>query len=110
SMYLMSLFEDESEAFRRPSMGKAIHVSMQFSLGKKFGDGDKMHYSESKIRECWDEYKSVAHLWAAYRITQAYPLPGGEGNAAVKIGSIDFLKVAAGIYKFGVNFIPADIG
>jgi hypothetical protein len=106
SIYLMDHFSNQAGGFKRPSMNKAIHVSMQFGLIHKFGDGEPMHRSETKIRKCWGEFRSVAHLWAAHRLTQAYPLPSGPEPLPTQLGSNAFLTVAAGLYDFGTRFIP----
>lgn len=106
SIYLMDLFSDQEPRFKRPSMNKAIHIAMQYGLVTSFGDGEVMNRSETKIRKCWAEFRPVAHLWAAFRITQAYPLDNGASTLDAQLGSIEFLQVAAGLYKFGVEFIP----
>lgn len=103
-VYLMDRFKDRHPAFDRPSINKAVAFCKEFGLMHKFGDGDKMYYSEKKIRECWDEFKPVAHLWAAFRINKAYPFQRDAFGSAE--GLYKFLGVAAGIYNFGASFVP----
>jgi hypothetical protein len=106
SVYLMHRFQNLVPSFARPSVRKAIAMCEQFGLMHRFGDGTKMSYSPQKIRDCWEEFKPVAHLWAAFEINQAYAfLPVGEefsSNEALNL----FLGVAAGIFEFGSTFVP----
>lgn len=106
-IYLMHRFKDADPAFARPSINKAIAFSSEFGLMRNYGDGTKMHYSPKKIRDCWDEFKPVAHLWAAQRISQN---PDYEINKGTNFESMEalnkFLGVAQGIFQFGCTFIP----
>ncbi|MFC1772650.1 hypothetical protein ACFL3A_04770 [Pseudomonadota bacterium] len=98
ALYVMDKFN-----IREPSMNKAVFVAMEFAKKQKYGDGTKMAISEPKIRKCWNEFRSVSHLWAAFRLGQAYPFAADsfsmEGNQA-------FLEVAQGLFQFGTSYIP----
>ncbi len=106
TLYLMNMFSEDAPSLAHPSMGKAIHITKEFSVRNKFGDGAQMHYSESKIRVSWNEYKDVAHLWAAYRLTQAYPLANTSDIRRAGFANPDFLGVAQTLYEFGTKFVP----
>ncbi|WP_426307758.1 hypothetical protein ACN9MJ_10440 [Acidovorax facilis] len=41
----------------------------------KYGDGTGLPRGETKIKECWHQYRSVAHFWAAHAWNQAFPVP-----------------------------------
>ena len=101
-LYAMYIFE-----IPEPSMNKAIHVMKEFALTHevKYGDGARLPISEQTIRNCWKEYYSVAHLWAAFRLNQDYKI-NPDGLVYSDDGYINFLKVAAGILKFGKSFVP----
>lgn len=101
SIYLMDKFKLEE-----PSMRKAIFVAKQFASKNKYGDGTPMHYSESKIEQYWQEYQPVSHLWAAFAINQAYPFVPTPIDCFSETGFATFLRVAAAMHEFGINFIP----
>jgi len=99
SLYLMDRF-----GVPEPSMNKAIHIASEYAAESKWGDGKRLNVSERMIREAWVEYKSVAHLWAAFRLNQAYPFATKDGLFAESL--CDFLAVAAGVLNFAVAFKP----
>lgn len=104
-IYLMNRFKDADPAFAEPSINKAIAFSSKFGLMQNYGDGTKMYYSSQKIRDCWDEFKPVAHLWAAHRIGQSYEISKGTNFESMEALN-KFLGVAQGIFHFGCSFIP----
>ncbi len=98
TLYLMDRFGVE-----RPSMNKAIFCAMEFAKKAKYGDGTPLAISEPSIRKFWNEFRPVAHLWAAFRLAQDYPYapePLHPNNHK------KFLEVAQGIFEFGRNYIP----
>lgn len=99
ALYLMDKF-----SVPEPSLNKAIFVSMEFAKSKDgvYGDGTRMNVSERMVLECWNEYKPVAHLWAAFRINGAYPYADDD-----VFSDPQFLEVAVGLFRFGAGFIPA---
>lgn len=100
-IYAMNIFN-----FPEPSMNKAIHVSKKFASPEygEFADGTRLPISEQTIRNCWNEYKSVAHLWGALRLCSDY-----ENRKISEIITeneyIHFLQVAAGILKLGRELV-----
>lgn len=99
---LMTLYLMDRFGVPEPSLNKAIFVAMEYAKTAKYGDGTRMNVSERMVLECWNEYKPVAHLWAAFRINGAYPYaPADDIFSQTK-----FLEVAAGLYRFGVEFVP----
>src|SRR5262249_10338561 len=68
ALYLMDRF-----SVREPSINKAIHIAQRYAQGAKYSDGTELDSSERKIREHWQEFRPVAHLWAAQRLNEAYP-------------------------------------
>ena len=107
SIYLMDRFADVHPKFARPSINKALHACQKFAISPsgKFGDGEKMNWSEQSIRKCWKEFKSVAHLWAAFTLNQQYQfMEPGLPDSAEDLAT--FLSVASGLYHFGSTFIP----
>jgi hypothetical protein len=104
-IYLMDKFKKDFPEFGRPSLRKAMDFACQFGLKAWYGDGTKPPYSLKKIRACWDEYKPVAHLWAAQRISQDYAINEGTNFESVEALN-KFLGVAKGIFQFGCSFVP----
>lgn len=90
-----------------PSMNKAIFVMREFAKisDVKYGDGERLPISEQTIRNCWSEYRGVAHLWGAFRLNQDYKI-NDDGLCFTNHGYISFLEVAAGILGFGNGFVP----
>lgn len=100
SLYLMDRFKLEE-----PSLHKAIYVTKEYAKKAKYSDGSKLP-AESKIKEYWKEYKPVAHLWAALEINRIYSFVSDQSDCFSEKGFTQFLQVAAGIYYFGIEFIP----
>jgi hypothetical protein len=96
ALYLMHKFD-----IPEPSFNKAVYVAMQYAKTTKYGDGTPLAISEPTIRACWEEYKTVAHFWAAFRLGQAYPF----ANDVLQRFDI-YLQVAQGLFAFGTAFIP----
>lgn len=98
-IYLMQLFE-----IPEPSFNKAIFIMKEFALKHdvQYGDSTRLPRSEQTIRNCWNESAPVAHLWGAFRINQSYPY--SDMNDIFK--SEFFLEVAAGVLRFGKEFVP----
>jgi hypothetical protein len=99
-LYLMKHFE-----MPEPSMNKAIFVAMDYAKKARYGDGTGLLISEAKIRQYWNEYRSVAHFWAMFRLDQDYRL-GETGRALDPENHQKFLGVSKGIYNFGSTFVP----
>ena len=100
-IYLMDKF-----SLPEPSMNKAVAVVRAYAKLETtaYGDGSRMDTSETRIRECWHEFRSVAHLWAATRINRVYPYTERQENLYAD-GFESYLQVAQGFYHFGVSFI-----
>lgn len=102
------IYEMHALDFQEPSLRKALAEYKKFSLGRKYGDGSPLKYSERMMRDYWNEYEPVAHLWAAFRLNRgpyAY-----VADAADVFGSADafrtFLGVAKAIGEFASTFVP----
>lgn len=99
-LYIMDRFGMEE-----PSMNKAIHVAQEYAKRTEYGDDTEIHRSERFIRKYWDEYKSVAHFWAAFLVNADYPYT--PEKTIFNAGFQTFLEVSAGIYEFGTSYVPA---
>lgn len=83
------------------SLNKAFHFCAYIAreLEWKYGDGTRLPQGETKIKECWNRYKAVAHLWAAHAWHQAFPL--GDGMALYREKLPEFLSAARYFQMFG---------
>ena len=106
--FLLHHFEGKHPLSTRPSLRKAFHIVREFAIRNSFGDGTKMEYSDTKLRSCWKEYKSVAHFWAATVLNQegAYPFCEEDWFSGSQESFETFLGVASGLQTFGETFVP----
>ena len=100
-LYVMVRLQIEEE----PSLNKAIFALSQFAQEETFGDGSPIPRSERMIREALDEFRSVAHLWAALDLNQSYPYAPVR-EETIPPHQEKFLRVAAGILDSGCEFVP----
>jgi hypothetical protein len=103
ALYVMDLFPDR---FKIASVSRAIDFIRHFSQTTEYGNGDKLPKSASEIRECFNEFKSVAHLWAAWTLLKELPIPANPGMFGSEQAAIHFLGVAGGLQDFGISFKP----
>ncbi len=95
-----------------PSFGRAIDVIKRFAsdpgMGAEYADGAKLPRSDRIVRECISEFRSVAHLWGAFRLHQAFPLPTQlhEDLLRSREGARALLGIARTLQEFGVSFVP----
>lgn len=105
---LGQIYEMQMMALPEPSFGKAVERYKVFALGLTYGDGEPLKYSEQTLRKYFDEFASVAHLWAAFRLNQgpyAYtddPRDVFHSSAAF----FTFLGIAKAVADFATTFIP----
>lgn len=100
AVFLMHRFNEPE-----PSLNKARFVAKEFAARARYGDGSAIDKSEPSINRAWNDFRSVAHLWAAFEINKAYPFaPKREIFTPNFLPS--FLGVAAEILRFGESFIP----
>jgi hypothetical protein len=99
SIYLMDRFG------LNPSINRGVYAMQAYTATASYADGSQMVKSATAIRECWNEFSSVAHFWAAIRINQSYPYTDQQGVFTPK-GFPVFLEVAAGLHNFATTFIP----
>lgn len=103
SIYGMHSFPDH---FSEPSVRKAIFIAQAYAKQTEFGDGSKLPTSAAAIRRCFDDFRSVAHLWAAMRFHQSFPIRNHSEVMATAEAVRDLLGIAGTLQDFGSNFIP----
>jgi len=99
---LKFLHDMAMSAVPEPSIKKAIFLYQSMFEGSNIS----LPLSEQTIRDCWTEFKPVAHLWAAQHNNQLNPQLAEEQKPWVVLDVLDFLT-AAGVYQeFGCRFVP----
>ena len=92
--------------FDEPSLKKAIFVAGKFAEANKYRDGSKISQGKTAIRKCFDDFRGVAHLWAALQLHREFP----KREQVEILGSLeaidDFLGIARTLQEFGCSFIP----
>jgi len=102
TLYTLNSFPDY---FDKPSMNQAIHVASAFGRAVR-KDPVFTPTSASEIRECFHEFRTVAHLWAAFRLNMSLPIRSNGDWLATPEAFNDFLGVAAALQDFGCRFCP----
>ena len=104
-MYLTHKFEQRSGTLKSSSITKAIQVLKKLALTTSFGDGDVPPRSTATIRAYWEEFKPVAHFWAAIRISNFFSVTR-DGEVFAPETFSEYLKVAAELQNFGTTYCP----
>jgi len=103
ALYLMVRFNLDPE----PSMNKAIDAFDKYASATKFGDGTPIPHSDKSVKKYWKKFKTVAHLWAAYRINQSFPYIAKQEDIFIsRENLLMFLGVAKELLLFGTKFTP----
>ncbi|MDI6745976.1 MAG: hypothetical protein QMD17_02415 [Rhodocyclaceae bacterium] len=101
TLYVMDYFKQPE-----PSMNKAEFVASEFSKKATYGDGSKIVGSHPMIMKAWNAYRDVAHLWAAFRINEAYAYAPTKEDIFSQQYFPTFLGIAAMLHEFGTSFTP----
>jgi hypothetical protein len=103
TVYAMDSFPNY---FDEPSERKAIFVAKKFSEKSQYGDGSAIPRSDKKIRQCMENFRSVAHFWAAMTLHEGFPIRERKEILASPEAVHDFLGIAGTLQDFGSNFLP----
>jgi hypothetical protein len=104
ALYLMDRFSEREPSFKEPSMRKAVFAAQEMARTDTYGDGTRMKVAGKTIEEYWEEFKPVAHLWAAFRINNTPEYSFAAMSDLMTSGFVPFLQVAAGLFHFGCDF------
>jgi hypothetical protein len=102
---MLVLMMREDHFGRAASKEKAVKLYSQFALGQRYGDGEALKYSRATLLAYFDEFKAVAHLWAAQRLNQFAARPVDAFGSAD--GLLSLLGVAKTIGAFASSYVPA---
>jgi len=104
---LSLIYEQRRQDQSRPSMRAALKRYRAFAVGKKYGDGDALKYSDMQLRTYFSAAAPSAHLWAAHRLLKRYKDRGvGYKTAFMPEGMPLLLGLARELQDFAVSFIP----
>lgn len=98
-LYLTNMHDLDS-----PSKSKARHVAINLIKKITNKDGYHLSISERTVDKYWNEYKSVAHLWAAFFLNNEYKYHNDD-NIFIPDVFPTFLEIAASLQDFGTSFI-----
>ena len=90
-----------------PSMRAALSHYREFAVGKKYGDGEALKYSDMQLRTYFEASAPSAHLWAAHRILKKVKdRQKSYKTAFTPDGMPYFLGLAKELQDFPTTFIP----
>ncbi len=101
-IYVMYRCVPESE----PSMNKAIHAMEQHGRKFPYADGVPMPVSERKLREAWNGFKAVAHLWAAHGLNKVCLQWDAAKEFSERSETARLLGASSELLAFGTEFVP----
>ena len=91
----------------RPSMRKALTQYRNFAVGKKYGDGEALKYSDQQLRTYFEASAPSAHLWGAHRLLKNIKDRGKAYKAAFTAEGLPLLLgVAKELQDFATTYIP----
>lgn len=115
---MLGLMMEQHHLGKTASKEKAVNLYKKFALGKRYGDGEPLKISRATLLGYFDEFRPVAHLWAAQRLNQFSSKPvdafGSAPGLAVLLGVAKTLGNFAAAYVPGhvkppVSLIPANL-
>lgn len=102
------MYEMHLRGVNEPSFGKAVEQYKEFAFGLRYGDSEALKRSEATLRNYFDAFEPVAHLWAAFRLNQGpYTFTTDPRDVFhTSDGLKSMLGVAKTIGEFATTFIP----
>ena len=91
----------------QPSLRKALSQYREFAVGRKYGDGEALKYSDMQLRVYFEAAAPSAHLWAAHRLLKKIKDRGKSYKAAFTAEGMPLLLgVAKELQDFATTYIP----
>ena len=104
---LSLIYEQWRSGNPRPSLRDALKRYQQFAIGKKYGNGEALKYSDGQLRTYFEAAAPSAHLWAAHRLLKRYKDRGKSYKTAfTPEGMPYFLGLAKNLQDFAITFVP----
>jgi hypothetical protein len=104
---LALIYEQWRMGAPEPSMRDALERYPKWSIGKKYGDGEPLKYSDMQLRRFFEASCPSAHLWAAHRLLQRITDDGESYRTAFDPEGLPILLgVARSVQDFAGSFTP----
>ncbi|MDR6536963.1 hypothetical protein [Variovorax soli] len=105
---LIAIMYDLHRKGEATSLRKALSVYKQWAIGKTYGDGEALKYSDGQLRKYFDAARRAAHFWGALRLIQSLNDGGRLEQAAFQTaeGFRFFLGVTAEVQRFVTTHVP----
>lgn len=99
---------------REPSFARAVHIAEKLALSESAADAKNAEMrgrprGHTKIEECYNSMRPVAHLWAAFRLHWEFPTRAHEDLFNSTDGLGVFLGIARGVQDFARTWTPTRI-
>ena len=86
-----------------PSLARAVHIAEKMAYEDRHLRAPRGH---TRIEQCFNEMRSVAHLWAAFRLHWEYPTRPHEELMRSAAGTEVLLKIAKGVQDWALTWKP----
>lgn len=104
---LALIYEQSRTGAPEPSMRSSLKRYAEWSIGKQYGDGGPLKYSDAQLRAYFCVSSPSAHLWAGLRLLKTIKDDGeGYRTAFHPEGLPLLLGVARSVQDFAESFIP----
>jgi hypothetical protein len=102
-MYIMDRWKDRlpKRGASGASLSKAIFAIATWARNATYGDGVSLVASEKSVKDCWRDYRDVAHLWGARAMNRAF---AGADDVFTAWQLPQLLEAAAYLQLFATTF------
>ena len=104
---LALIYEQSRIGAPEPSMRSALKRYAKWSIGKKYGDGGLLKYSDGQLRDYFCASSPSAHLWAGFRLLKIIEDEGASYRTAFEPQGLPLLLgIARSVQDFAESFVP----
>lgn len=104
---LALIYEQSRIGSPEPSLRDALKRYQQWAIGRKYGDGEPLKYSDMQLRRYFHTSSPSAHLWAGLRLLKRFKDCGKSYRTAFEPQGLPLLLgVARSVQDFAECFIP----
>lgn len=104
---LALIYEQSRIGAPEPSMRSSLKRYPKWSIGKRYGDGEPLKYSDGQLRYYFCASSPSAHLWAGFRLLKNIKDDGESYRTAFDPEGMPLLLgVARSVQDFAESFIP----
>ena len=101
------IYEQSHIGAPEPSLRDALKRYPQWAIGRTYGDGEPLKYSNMQLRRYFHASTPSAHLWAAFRLLKLIDDGGASYRTAFEPqGWPLLLGVARSVQEFAESFVP----